>query len=147
MNIEDYGVTYDELEPHFDRFEKLCGTSGKAGNLRGQMIAGGNPFEGWRSDEYPNKPLKQSLAGEMFEAAAKTLGYHPFPLAASNASAPYVNTEGLPIGQCQYCGFCTRYGCEANAKASANVCLLPVLKADPKFELRTQAYVARLVYD
>jgi gluconate 2-dehydrogenase alpha chain len=58
-----------------------------------------------------------------------------------------VNTEGLPIGQCQYCGFCTRYGCEANAKASANVCLLPVLKADPKFELRTQAYVARLVYD
>ena len=36
LTIQDWGVTYDELEPHFDRFEKLCGTSGKAGNLRGQ---------------------------------------------------------------------------------------------------------------
>jgi len=147
MTIEDWGVTYDELEPHFDRFEKLCGTSGKAGNLRGRMIAGGNPFEGVRSSEYPNGPLKQSLAGELFEQAANKLGYHPFPLPASNASAPYLNSEGLQIGACQYCGFCTRYGCEANAKASPNVCVMPALNADPKFELRTRAYVARLLYD
>jgi gluconate 2-dehydrogenase alpha chain len=147
MSIEDWGVTYDELEPHFDRFEKLCGTSGKAGNLRGRMIAGGNPFEGVRSSEYPNGPLKQSLAGELFEQAANKLGYHPFPLPASNASAPYLNLEGLQIGACQYCGFCTRYGCEANAKASPNVCIMPALNADPKFELRTRAYVARLLYD
>ena len=33
MTIQDWGVTYDDLEPHYDRFEKLCGTSGKAGNL------------------------------------------------------------------------------------------------------------------
>ena len=36
MTIQDYGVTYDELEPHYDRFEYLCGTSGTAGNLRGK---------------------------------------------------------------------------------------------------------------
>jgi gluconate 2-dehydrogenase alpha chain len=147
MTMEDWGVSYDELEPHFDRFDKLCGTSGQAGNLRGQIIEGGNPFEGPRSNEYPNKPLKQSLAGELFEKAAKGLGYHPFPLAASNASAPYVNSEGLQIGACQYCGFCTRYGCEANAKASPNICVMPVLRGDPKFELRTLAYATRLIYD
>ncbi|MCB1993897.1 MAG: GMC family oxidoreductase, partial [Geminicoccaceae bacterium] len=28
MTIQDWGVTYEELEPHFDRFEYLCGTSG-----------------------------------------------------------------------------------------------------------------------
>ena len=27
MTIQDWGVTYDELEPHYDRFEYLCGTS------------------------------------------------------------------------------------------------------------------------
>src|SRR5262245_59683473 len=32
MQLQDWGVTYDELEPHFDRFEYACGTSGKAGN-------------------------------------------------------------------------------------------------------------------
>ena len=37
MTIQDWGVTYDELEPYYERFEKLCGTSGKAGNLRGQI--------------------------------------------------------------------------------------------------------------
>ena len=37
MTIQDYGVTYDELEPHYDTFEYLCGTSGTAGNLRGQI--------------------------------------------------------------------------------------------------------------
>src|SRR5437667_149910 len=46
---QDWGVTYDELERHFDRFEYLCGISGKAGNLKGRIIPGGNPFEGPRS--------------------------------------------------------------------------------------------------
>ena len=33
--IQDWPVSYDDLEPYYDRFEKLCGTSGKAGNLNG----------------------------------------------------------------------------------------------------------------
>src|SRR5215204_7362285 len=37
MTIQDWDVTYDELEPHYDAFEYLCGTSGTAGNLRGQI--------------------------------------------------------------------------------------------------------------
>src|SRR5215470_15456402 len=31
MTIQDWGVTFDDLEPHYDRFEQLCGTSGTAG--------------------------------------------------------------------------------------------------------------------
>ena len=53
MTIQDFGVTYDELEPHYDAFEYLCGTSGTAGNLRGQIQQGGNPLEGPRSRPYP----------------------------------------------------------------------------------------------
>src|SRR4051812_16979294 len=44
MTIQDWGVTYDELEPYYDTFEYVCGISGKAGNLRGQIQEGGNPF-------------------------------------------------------------------------------------------------------
>ncbi|MBV8537886.1 MAG: GMC family oxidoreductase [Alphaproteobacteria bacterium] len=147
MTIADFGVTYDDLEPHYDRFEKLCGVSGKAGNLRGTKIEGGNVFEGPRQNEYPNKPLIQSMAGSLFETAAKNLGYHPFPGPASNASAPYTNPEGAAMGACVYCGHCERFGCESNAKASPNVSVLPVLMADPRFSLRTHAYVRELVYD
>jgi gluconate 2-dehydrogenase alpha chain len=147
MTIEDYPVSYDELEPYYDRFEKLCGISGKAGNLRGQKIDGGNVFEGPRQNEYPNKPLMQPMAGLLMETACKSLGFHPFPAPAANSSDVYTNPEGLTLGACEYCGHCERFGCEANAKASPNVCILPALFADSKFELRTHAYVKELVYD
>jgi len=147
MSIQDFGVGYDELEPYYDRFEKLCGVSGQAGNLRGQRIEGGNVFEGPRSDHYPNRPLHKTVTGELFETAAKKLGYHPFPAPASNASAAYTNPEGLTLGACQYCGHCERFGCEANAKATPNTTLLPVVLADRNFSLRTHAYVRSLVYD
>jgi gluconate 2-dehydrogenase alpha chain len=147
MPIGDFGVTYEELEPFYDRFEKLCGVSGKAGNLRGRKIDGGNVFEGERSNEYPNKPLHQPLAGELFERAVRDLGYHPFPSPASNASDPYTNPEGNTLGGCVYCGHCERFGCEANAKASPNSTLLPGLFREPRFTLRTNANVRDLVYD
>jgi gluconate 2-dehydrogenase alpha chain len=77
--IQDWPVSYDDLEPYYDRFEKLCGTSGKAGNLNGQIQAGGNPFEGWRSSEYPTSLLKQGLGATLFADAARKVGHTPFP--------------------------------------------------------------------
>ena len=70
MTIEDCPVSYDELEPYYDKFEKLCGVSGKAGNLRGKMIDGGNVFEGPRQNEYPNPPLAKSMAGTIMADAS-----------------------------------------------------------------------------
>ena len=147
MTIEDLPVSYDELEPYYDRFEKLCGVSGKAGNLRGNIVDGGNVFEGPRQNEYPNPPLQRSMAGAIMDTAARSLGYHPFPCPSSNMSQTYTNPEGLTLGACEYCGHCERFGCEANAKASPNVCVLPALLADSKFELRTHAQVKELIYD
>jgi gluconate 2-dehydrogenase alpha chain len=147
MTIEDLPVSYDELEPYYDKFEKLCGVSGKAGNLRGKIIDGGNVFEGSRQNEYPNPPLAKSMAGTIMDTACRSLGYHPFQAPSSNASEVYTNFEGQTLGACEYCGHCERFGCEANAKASPNVCILPALLADQKFELRSHAQVKELVYD
>ena len=83
----------------------------------------------------------------MFGAAAASLGYHPFPTPTATSSAPYVNPEGVTLGACKYCGHCNRTACEANAKASPNLNIVPVLRTEPKFELRTRAFVTRLNYD
>ena len=107
--------------------EKTAAVSGKAGNLRGQKIPGGNMFEGPRKNEYPNKPLAQTMAGSIMEAACKELGYNTFSAPSANSSETYTNPEGLTLGACEYCGHCERFGCEANAKASPNVCVLPNL--------------------
>jgi len=70
MPIQDWAMSYAELEPYYDKFDKLCGVSGKAGNLHGQKIEGGNIFEGPRSNEYPTPPLIMTESGLMFEGRA-----------------------------------------------------------------------------
>ena len=85
MPLQDWGTTYGELEPYHDLFEKLFGLSGKAGNIKGAIQPGGNPFEAPRRDEYPQKPLEMGEADVIFKAAAEALGLRPFPQPAANS--------------------------------------------------------------
>jgi gluconate 2-dehydrogenase alpha chain len=147
MTIQDFPVTYEELEPHFDHFEYVCGTSGKAGIINGQHVDGGNPFEGSRSREFPLPPNPNYLGGEWFYKAAREMGYHPYPIPASNASAPYTNPYGCQMGPCNFCGFCSDYGCLNYSKASPNNCILPALRILKNFELRTHAQVMKVDLD
>ena len=99
LQLQDWGVTWNEIEHSFDKFEYLCGISGKAGNLKGQIQPGGNPFESPRAREYPNPPLKMPYSSTLFAEAATELGYHPFPLPSSNLSQAYVNPLGVRDGR------------------------------------------------
>jgi gluconate 2-dehydrogenase alpha chain len=147
MTLQDWGVTYDELEPGYDRFEYLCGISGKAGNIAGRIQPGGNPFEGPRSRDYPTPPLKNSYAGELFAEAATGLGLHPFRSPSAALSQPYTNPDGQDLNACIICGFCGRFGCGMAAKASPQTTILPLLQQRTGFTLRTQARVTRILTD
>ena len=144
---QDWGITYNELEPYYDRFERTCGISGKAGNLRGQTQPGGNPFEGPRSDEYPNPPMKTSHAGALFKQAAASLGYHPYPAPSANMSRGYVNPDGASLAPCMYCGYCEVFACEFGAKAIPQVTVLPIAQKTGNFELRTLSNVVKINLD
>jgi len=145
MTSQDWAVTYDELEPFYDRYEKLLGVSGQAGNLRGQMIAGGNPLEGPRSDHYPNPALQRMKSTEMFDRTATSLGLHPYPCAAAHSSRPYTNPLGVRMGACTYCGFCSGYGCGNYSKSSPQTTVMPVVMQRDGFELRTRSVVTKVL--
>ncbi|WP_202305645.1 GMC oxidoreductase [Dryocola clanedunensis] len=147
MTVQDYPFSYEEMEPFFDKFEKICGTAGQAGNVQGKILEGGNPFEAERQNAYPTKALKQQYAGMLFSKAAKELGYHPFPVPAANCSEPWTNPYGVQLGVCNYCGFCERFGCFNSSKASPQSCVIPALKRHDNFELRTQSHVLRVNTD
>jgi gluconate 2-dehydrogenase alpha chain len=147
MTIQDWGVTYDELEPHYDRFEYLCGTSGTAGNLNGQSQAGGNPFEGPRSRPYPTPAQQQPFSHALFGKAAAELGYKPFPQPSGNLSQAYTNPLNVRMGPCTYCGFCEWFGCGNYSKASPQTTLLPVLLRKANFEARDLCEVTRINTD
>ncbi|QDX21114.1 GMC family oxidoreductase [Pandoraea pnomenusa] len=147
MTIQDFGVTYEELEPHFDFAEKVFGTSGKAGNLNGKIVPGGNPREGARSSEYPTPPLQNTYGATLFEKAAREVGFNPYPAPAANTSQPYTNPYGVRLGPCNFCGFCENYGCYMYSKASPQTTILPVLLKKPNFELRPHSYVVKVNLD
>lgn len=147
MTIQDWGVTYEELEPYYDKFEYLCGISGQAGNVQGAIQPGGNPFEGPRSRAYPLPPLKRSYATMLFDKAAKEIGLKPFPCAAANTSQPYKNPYGVQMGQCTYCGFCEWFACGNYSKSSPQTTILPALLPKDNFSYRTLCDVTRVNLD
>lgn len=146
LAVEDWGVTYEDLEPYYWRAELMMGISGKAGNLNGKIVEGGNPFEGPRQHEYPLPPLRHSYLSMRYEEGAKKLGLHPYPQPAANLSAAYKNPDGVSRAGCAYCGYCERFGCMVGAKSQPTNTLMPVLQHRKNFELRANSWVRRIVH-
>ncbi|WP_306118857.1 MULTISPECIES: GMC family oxidoreductase [unclassified Roseitalea] len=144
ITVQDWGVTYEELEPHLDFFERVAGIGGAAGNVGGEIREGGNPFEGPRSRDYPNPPMKQPIATTLFAQGAAQLGYNPFPIPSANLTAAYENPYGAQLHPCTYCGFCERFGCGYYAKADPIICIYDRLVGHDNFEIRFNAYVMRV---
>jgi gluconate 2-dehydrogenase alpha chain len=142
--IQDWGITYDELEPYYTQFDKTMGNSGKAGNLKGQIQDGGNPFEGPRSEEYPQKPYQVAYGPSLFQKAAADLGYKPFIQPSANSPGNYTNPDGMTLGACNYCGHCERFGCHVGAKASPIVTVIPNALKSGRVEVRPFSNVFRI---
>lgn len=144
---QDWPVSYADLEPHFAQFEIDTGMSGQTGNLNGQILEGGNPFEGPRSTTYPQPPLAPTRAGERFAEAARSLGLKPFLQPSSILSQGYTDITGQPRSGCLYCGYCTRFGCEVDAKLSPQTTYLPLALDTGRYEIRTHCYVTQIEVD
>jgi gluconate 2-dehydrogenase alpha chain len=138
MMLQDWGITYDEMEPYYDRFEKTAGISGEQDP---------HPDSPKHASDYPNPPSKETPNLKLFKDAAKRLGYHPFQVPTGNITETYENPDGETINQCVYCAFCTQYGCDFGAKADPIVTVLPTARKTGNFQLRTESYVRRVLYD
>ncbi|NGP58436.1 GMC family oxidoreductase [Paenibacillus thiaminolyticus] len=137
MTIQDWGITYDELEPYFDKFEKMAGISGEQEQ---------NPMVGKRSNPFPTPPMKKTPAITIFEEASKKLGYHPYMMPSANLSQAYTNPDGIARAACQYCAFCERFGCEYGAKADPVVTVIPVAEKTGNLEIRTNSNVTEILH-
>jgi gluconate 2-dehydrogenase alpha chain len=131
--IADWAVTYDEMEPYYEKVEKLLGVSGKGG---------ANTFESPRQSDYPLPPLQRFGGGEYLGGGMDDLGYHPFPVPSAILSEAY---DGRPA--CTYCGYCTGFGCWNDSKSSTLVTAIPRAEATGNLEIRTNSRVFRVLTD
>jgi gluconate 2-dehydrogenase alpha chain len=118
--VTDWPISYEDLEPWYDKVEYRHGVSGVAGNIKGKIHPAGNIFEGPRSRAYPNPPLRRSGWNDLSFKAAKDVGAHPYPGPTGVRSR-----EWHGFAQCTYCGFCGWTGCWTGAKASTNLHFIP----------------------
>jgi gluconate 2-dehydrogenase alpha chain len=140
--LEDWPVTYDELEPYYDTIEWEVGISGKAGNIQGTLDPRGNIFEGPRRREYPMPALRSTEFMDHMMATAKRLGWHPFhPPAAINTQA-YHDRPG-----CAYHGYCGTGGCHVTAKGSTAVTTIPEAVKTKNLTIFDLCHVTRIVTD
>src|ERR1051326_7606971 len=146
-NLQDWGVTWDEIEPYYDQFEEIFGVGGKAGNLNGEIQEGGNPHEGPRSREYPNPPTRRTHQGALFAEAASSLGYVPFQGPTAAMTADYRNLYRVQMLECARGGFCSSHVCAQGAKANPLTSVHPALTRLPNFELRPLCNVLRVNTD
>jgi gluconate 2-dehydrogenase alpha chain len=140
--VEDWPFGLDQIEPYYDVVERELGVSGKAGNIAGRIDVRGNIFEGARSREYPMPPLRGSGFTDMMSAAARTLGWHPFPGPAAVTSRSYDGRPG-----CAYHGFCSRGGCHIRSKGSTAVTTIPKAQQTGRLDVVTQATVTTIEVD
>jgi gluconate 2-dehydrogenase alpha chain len=145
--IADWGISYEDLAPYYDQFERMAGVAGRAGNLAGQLVDGGNPFEAPRAIAFPLPPLRDLPGPALFRDTARGLGYRPFPVPSSVLSRDYVNPDGIARRGCVYCGYCSGAPCEFGAKADAVVTVLPVARRTGRLEVRADCYVAEILHD
>src|SRR5262244_2561036 len=140
--VEDWPFGLEELEPYYDKVEYEIGVSGQAGNINGAIDPRGNIFEGPRQRAYPMPPLRGTEFTERMAAAAKRLGWHPFPGPAAINSQTYDDRPG-----CQYHGFCNRGGCHVSAKSSTAVSTIPKAMETKRLQVVTQAITTSVTLD
>ncbi len=77
--LEDWPITYDDLEPYYEKAEWEIGVSGDDSQ---------NPFSSPRKKAQPMPPFENNKEGKVLAAACKRLGLNPFPIPMLRNSVP-----------------------------------------------------------
>ncbi len=131
--LEDWPISYDDLEPCYEKAEWEIGVSGDDS---------GNPFAAPRRKDYPMPPHAYTKAARFLEPVARRLGMHPFHPPMLRNTVPY---GGRPA--CIHCRYCIGFVCEVNAKNGTQNTVIPQAIATGNCEVRTHCMASGLVLD
>jgi choline dehydrogenase-like flavoprotein len=132
-SLEDWPISYDDLEPFYEKAEYEIGISGDYS---------GTPFHGPRKRPLPMPPVPPGREFSILEPAARRLGLHPFHVPMARNSVPYNGR-----GPCMRCRWCCGFACEVDAKNGSQNTVIPVALGTGNCELRTECMVKEILTD
>ncbi len=130
-SIADWPITYDDLEPYYEKAEWEIGVAGDDYQ---------NPFAPWRRKPHPMPPFKHNREARLLESAAQKIGFHPFSIPMLRNSVPYM---GRPA--CIRMRNCIGFACPVNAKCGTQNTVIPVALKTGNCELRVNSEVAEIL--
>jgi choline dehydrogenase-like flavoprotein len=131
--LADWPLSYDDLEPYYEKAEWEIGVAGEDGS---------DPFAAPRNKPYPMPPHAYNREARMLEKAALDIGWHPFPIPMLRNSVPH---GGRPA--CIHCRYCVGYACEVDAKNGTHNTVIPRALATGNCVLKTHSVASEIVVD
>jgi len=131
--LEDWPISYHDLEPYYEKAEWEIGVAGDDAQ---------NPFAPPRSRPHPMPPFKHNREAKLLDNTARRIGLHPFPIPMLRNSVRY---NGRPA--CYRFRTCVGFACPVNAKGGTQNTVIPEAMKTGNCELRTKCVVARLMSD
>jgi choline dehydrogenase-like flavoprotein len=131
--LDDWPITYDDLEPYYEKAEWEMGVSGDDTN---------NIFKGPRKKPLPMPPLAPNKEYQVLQPAAKRLGLHPFDIPMLRNTVPYNGRRS-----CMRCRWCVGFACELDARTGTHNTVIPTALATGNCELRTGCMTREILLD
>jgi choline dehydrogenase-like flavoprotein len=131
--LEDWPISYADLEPYYEKAEWEMGVSGDVSN---------NIFGAPRRKPLPMPPLPPNQEYQVLHPAAQRLGLHPFDIPMLRNSVPYNGRRS-----CMRCRWCVGFACEVNARTGTHNTVIPTALATGNCELRTECVVREILLD
>lgn len=131
--LDDWPITYDELEPCYEKAEWEIGVSGDDSQ---------NPFAPPRRKKQPMPPFEYNQEAKVLYEASKKMGLHPFPIPMLRNSVPNNGRAGC-IRNRTCCGF----ACPVDAKNGTQNTVIPIAIQSGNCDLRTGSKVVEIMID
>jgi choline dehydrogenase-like flavoprotein len=131
--LEDWPISYWDLEPYYEKAEWEMGVSGDETN---------NVYRPPRRKPLPMPPLSPNHEYRILHPAAKRLGLHPFDIPMLRNTVPYNGR-----GACMRCRWCVGFACEVNARTGTHNTVIPTALATGNCDLRTGCMVKQIMLD
>lgn len=131
--LEDWPISYQDLEHCYERAEWEIGVAGDASE---------NPFAAPRARPYPMPPFAYNKEATILRAAMLRKGLHPYPIPMLRNSVPYGGRPAC-LRRLSCCGF----ACPINAKCGTHNTVIPAALATGNCELHTNCVVSEIVID
>ncbi|MBN9389065.1 MAG: gluconate 2-dehydrogenase subunit 3 family protein [Chloroflexi bacterium] len=132
-SLADWPISYEDLEPDYDRAEWELGIAGDPA---------GNKFAGPRKRGYPMPPMPQTPAQQILKKGAETIGINTSPVPLLINSVPYNGR-----GACMHCGACVGLGCPGEFKTDTRNTVIPRAIATGRCDVLVNTQAERIITD